>query len=103
MSVGVCLHYLCIDVDVHATCTHKWNYAIYHIYSTPAGRCARARASMRAFVCGVCVSVNLTCESSEMEFDATVEVADEWLTVEALDTAAVAVHAQHRKHANKKT
>ena len=57
---------------------------------------------MRAFVCGVCVSVKLTCESSEMEFDATVEVADEWLTVEALDTAAVAVHAQHSKHAKKK-
>ena len=38
-----------------------------------------------------------------MEFDATVEVADEWLTVEALDTAEVAVHAQHSTHAHKQT
>jgi len=41
--------------------------------------------------------MNQTCESSEMELDATVEVADEWPTVEALDTAAVAVHEQHTR------
>ena len=40
--------------------------------------------------------VNLTCESSEMEVDAVAEVADEWLTVEALDTDVVAVYATHK-------
>ena len=56
---------------------------------------AHVHPCVRSCVVCVCVSVNLTCESSVMEFDATVEVADEWLTVEALDTAAVAVHSQH--------